>query len=157
MNGKLQQLSKRIRSELTELELLSQRVIEGWNRARRLGDDFYLDSVALNLHALYSGLERLFELIAGVVDGKKPAGENWHLGLLEQMVAEIPKMRPAVISLSSLRLLNEYRGFRHVVRNIYTFKFDPTKIQKLVDELPRMMSQVRAELMAFSDFLDQAI
>lgn len=26
--------------------------------------DIYLDSVALNLHGFYSGLERLFELVA---------------------------------------------------------------------------------------------
>jgi len=29
----------------------------------------YLDSAALNLHGFYSGLERLFELIARHVDG----------------------------------------------------------------------------------------
>ena len=157
MNDKLHQLSNRIRNELNELESLSQRVIDGWNRAKRSGDDYYLDSVALNLHGFYSGLERIFELIAGVVDGKKPGGENWHQELLEQMMAEMPKIRPSVISPSTCRRLNEYRGFRHVVRNVYTFKFDPPKIQRLVDELPGMMSQVRAELIAFSDFLEQAI
>jgi HepT-like protein len=157
VNDRLSQLSKRIRNELIELESLSQRVIEGWNRVKRSGDEYYLDSVALNLHGFYSGLERIFELIASVVDGKKPGGENWHQELLEQMMAEIPKIRPPVISSSTCSRLNEYKGFRHVVRNVYTFKFDPIKIQRLVDELPGMVSQVRAELIAFSDFLEQEI
>ena len=111
MNGKLQQLSKRIRNELAELEMVSQRVIEGLSRAKQSGDHFYLDSVALNLHSLYSGLERIFELIAGVINGKKPEGENWHQELLQQMATEIPKIRPAVISPSTCSRLNEYRGF----------------------------------------------
>jgi len=156
VNDKLKQLSKRIGNELTELESLSQRVLEGWNRAKRSGDEYYLDSVALNLHSFYSGLERIFELIAGVINGKKPAGENWHQELLQQMATEIPTIRPAVISAPTFNGLNEYRGFRHIVRNVYTFKFDPAKIGKLVDGLPGIMSQVRAELMAFSDFLAQA-
>jgi len=118
LNDKLHQLSNRICNELAELQFLAQRVAEGWSRAEHSRDDYYLDSVALNLHGLYSGLERLFELIASVVDGKKPGGENWHQELLKQMTAEIPKIRPAVISSSTWRRLEEYRGFRHVVRNI---------------------------------------
>jgi len=52
--------------------------------------------------------------------------------------------------------LMEFRLFTRS-SNIYTFKFDPIKIKKLVDELPTMMSQGRAELIAFSDFLEQAM
>ncbi len=44
---------------------------------------------------------------------------------------EINKVRPAVIS-DSVRLgLDEYRGFRHVVRNVYTYKFDSESVEKL--------------------------
>lgn len=59
-------------------------------------------------------------MISEAIDGEKPAGENWHLSLLQQMSNDIPGVRPAVISEKSFDLLNEYRGFRHVVRNIYT-------------------------------------
>jgi hypothetical protein len=48
--------------------------------------------------------------------------------------------------------LDEYRGFRHVVRNVYTFKFDPLKVHRLIEEAPRMFSQMHAELLAFADF-----
>lgn len=44
--------------------------------------------------------------------------------LLTQMAKEIAEVRPAVISYSVQSDLDEYRGFRHIVRNIYTYKFD---------------------------------
>lgn len=57
MNQELCQLVERIRNELHELEVVLQRINEGWRRAKQSSDDFYVDSVALNLHGFYSGLE----------------------------------------------------------------------------------------------------
>ena len=147
-------LAGRIRQELEELEQVLKRIHEGWARARRSGDDYYLDSVALNLHGFYTGLERIFTLIAETVDGSLPGGENWHLLLLQQMAEEKPSLRPAVISESIGQRLNEYRGFRHVVRNVYTYRFDTAKVEKLVDSAPELFNQLRAEISAFAAFLD---
>jgi hypothetical protein len=155
VNEQLLRLAQRIRDECDELARVVERVQEGWHRAQEASDDLYLDSVALNLHGFYAGLERLFEMIAAVVDGHLPRGENWHQVLLEQMAAETPVVRPAVISDETRWILDEYRGFRHVVRNIYTFRFDPTKVRNLVERVPAAHSQVSAELLAFADFLDQ--
>ena len=134
----------------------AKKIEEGWKRAERSGDTYYLDRVALNLHGFYSGLERVFEVIAVNLDGKKPEGENWHQELLKQLSEETPGMRPAVISDSVYVRLNEYRGFRHVVRNIYTYNFEPVKIQKLVEGMPGLFSQLRQELTAFADFIEQS-
>ena len=154
MSDRLAQLAIRIRAELADLDRVVQRVGEAWLRAQRSGDDYYLDAVALNLHGFYAGLERIFELIASAVDGLKPQGENWHQILLRQMTAEVPHVRPAVISEATLHSLDEYRGFRHVVRNVYTFRFDPLKVSTLVDHLPGVYSLAKAELSAFADFLE---
>jgi hypothetical protein len=148
-------LANRIRQELTELEYVVARTNEGWQRARRSNDDYYLDGVALNLHGFYSGLERVFALIAETIDGSLPQGENWHLTLLQQMMQEKPRLRPAVISESVVKRLNEYRGFRHVVRNVYTYRFDPVKVEKLVRLAPDLFNQLKAELLAFAAFLEQ--
>ena len=155
MNDQLRPLSARIRTELVELERVLQRVEEGWQRAQRAADDYYLDSVALNLHGFYSGLERILERIAAVVDGSKPTGENWHQVLLEQMTAEVFGVRPAVISEATREQLDAYRGFRHIVRNVYTFHFDPAKVGNLVVDAPKLLSQVQAELLAFTEFLEE--
>ena len=46
-----------------------------------------------------------------------------------------PKLRPPVLSSDFIELLDEYLRFRHVVRNVYTFSFDPERIGRLVKEL----------------------
>ena len=155
MNERLLELAHRISDELSELQRVVQRAQDGWRRAQQSSDDFYLDSVALNLHGFYAGLERLFELIATAIDGTLPQGVNWHQVLLEQMAAEVPGVRPAVISDRTHKALDEYRGFRHVVRHVYTFRFDAAKVQRLVEEASAIFEQVRLELQAFATFLEQ--
>jgi len=130
MSDILNHLAARIRNELPEIEHTLKRATKGVRRAKQTGDDYYLDGVALNLHSFYSGIERIFELIAANVDDMIPKGKNWHQVLLTQMAKEIAEVRPAVISYSVRLDLDEYRGFRHIVRNIYTQdrKFDGKSI-----------------------------
>jgi hypothetical protein len=149
-------LIERIQQELPELHIVVKRINDGWERARRSNDDYYLDSVALNLHGFYSGFERIFALIAETVDKEMPQGEKWHLLLLERMLAEKSGIRPAVISQASWKTLNELRGFRHIVRNVYTHKFDPDKVGKMVEDVPALFERLQAELGSFINFLEQA-
>lgn len=156
MNINLQKLASRISSEVDYLKSVTMKIEEGWKRFEQTADEFYIDSVALNLHGFYSGLERIFELIASVVDGNKPESKNWHKELLNLMASEVPTIRPAVISEAIYSRLNDYRGFRHIVRNVYTLKFDPEKVKKLSTEITELFSKVSAELLAFADFLDNS-
>jgi hypothetical protein len=151
----LAKLAERIREELGEISRVVTRTSEGWERARRSNDDYYLDGVALNLHGFYSGFERLFAQIAEVVEGDLPHGENWHQQLLQRMMSDVPKVRPAVISKETGAKLDDYRGFRHVVRNVYAYKFDSEKLEKLVRSVPDLFAQLKAELLAFAAFLEQ--
>ena len=157
LNEAFYQLVKRTPLELKDLELVLQRIEEGWQRARRSGDNYYLDSVALNLHGFYSGLERIFELVAQTVDRNMPQGENWHQVLLQQMAQENPGVRPAIISSETYQLLTDYRGFSHVVRNVYTYHFDSAKLERLVANAPMVFEKVKLELEAFVDFLGQRL
>ena len=84
-----------------------------------------------------------------------PQGENWHLKLLDQMTADLPPVRPAVISTSVGNSLQDFRGFRHVVRNVYAYRFEASKIENLVTSAPHVFSQLKAELLAFASFLDR--
>ena len=153
MSEGLKHLAMRIGSELSEIEHTLKRAAEGVKRAKQTGDDYYLDGVALNLHSFYSGIERIFELIAANVDDMLPEGENWHQTLLKQMAGEMTEVRPAVISDSIRLALDEYRGFRHIVRNVYTYKFDSARIEKLTERAGPLFTQLRTELLAFADFL----
>jgi hypothetical protein len=94
--------------------------------------------VALNLHSFYTALERVFELIAANVDQTRPKADNWHQELLRQMAFEIELVRPPVISKEMRNILDEYRGFRHVVRNVYSYHLSQAKMAPLVNKLPEI-------------------
>jgi hypothetical protein len=153
MAGKGAVLASRILGELSALGLVVGRVESGWKAAVRNDDELYYDSVALNIHSFYSGLERVFEKISSVVDGALPQGINWHQELLSQMALEIPNIRPAVISEKTRVLLEPYRGFRHVVRNVYTYKIMPEKMKPLAKGIRPLFKQVEKELTGFSRFI----
>lgn len=154
MNKRLLTLAGRIRQELSEVRQVVDRAAGGWERAKQTGDDFYLDGVALNLHGFYSALERIFESIAADVDQSKPEGENWHQALLRQMSADIGLVRPPVISHELRDSLDEYRGFRHVVRNVYAFHLSPAKMAQLVEKLPGVFDRLSAEVNTFLAFIE---
>jgi hypothetical protein len=149
------ELSERIRSEVLELERAVERALHAWHLARQTSQeqDVYLDSVALNLHGFYAGLERLFELTARRVDSTLPEGRTWHRDLLWQMRTDKPGVRPAVISEETAEHLDAFRRFRHLVRNVYTFNLIPARMAPLLDVLPELWHQLRQELLAFSEFL----
>lgn len=156
MTDHYQEIAERIRGEVAELEHATQRALYAWSQAQQTPDEqAYVDSVALTLHGFYSGLERLFELIARHVDRELPAGDAWHRDLLEQMANEVPEVRPAVIGKGSAHALDEFRRFRHLVRNVYTFNLIPEKMEPLISALPGLWSQVRVELLAFANFLEE--
>jgi hypothetical protein len=149
-------LIRRIRQEWAEIERILARIHSGWDRAQRSNDEYYIDGVALNLHSLYSGFERIFTQVAENVDDNLPGGANWHELLLNQMMREVPGIRPAVISTETGLLLDELRRFRHIVRNVYAHNFNPENIEKLIRLTSVAINRLNAELCAFTDFLEQA-
>ncbi len=145
----------RIRQELRELTEVVERTTHIWERASQSTDDYYVDATALNLHGFYAGVERIFEIIADRIDRAKPTGAYWHQELLQQMAAEVPSVRPAALSSETRDKLDRYRGFRHVVRNVYTFNLDAEQVELLVKQLQPTMDRVAQDLTAFADFLEQ--
>lgn len=154
-NEIVKELLERIHQELGEIPRVLARMNEGWELFRRSNNDHFIDGVALNLHSFYLGIERILTHIAETIDGNLPRGENWHLLLLQQMMTEVPRVRPAVISTETGMKLDEYRRFRHVVRNVYTYNLDPVKVGKLVSSAPEHFARIKAELLAFATFLEQ--
>lgn len=148
-------LARRIEVELEELERTQAAIQRHWEAARRVAtdQDAYLNSVALNLHSFYSGLERLFELIALEFDGGLLGGDTWHAELLRQIALDVPDVRPPVLQPNTASQLDEYRKFRHRIRNIYATNLDPDRMAPLVIGLPALWSRIRKELTAFLSFL----
>jgi hypothetical protein len=70
------------------------------------------------------------------------------------MSQDFSGIRPAVISQHSAAIVDEFRRFRHLVRNVYTINLVPEKMEGLMDTLPEFWPTLRAELLAFADYLD---
>lgn len=154
MTSVYQQLAERIQGELPELERVKERALRGWSLVQEHPEeDMYLDAVALNLHGFYSGLERIFELIARRVDGETPTGSTWHRDLLHQMAQDQPRIRPAVIGQDRVLALDELRRFRHLVRNVYSMNLSAEKMVRLLVSLQEQWPSLYAELAAFAEFL----
>jgi hypothetical protein len=151
-----QVLATRIRAELEDLARSVRRAERAWQAAQRAGaeQDMFIDSAALNLHGFYAGVERLFEAAALQLDGSLPKGEAWHRDLLDQMTLDLPGWRPPIISAAVMEMLDEYRRFRHVVRNVYADSLDPLRVGELVTRLTPLWAQLQNELAAFADFLE---
>lgn len=146
MNNVYKELIERIRSELTDLERVVSRAQKSWSHAQQVShdQDAYVDSVALSLHSFYSALERLFELIARHVDRSLPDSKTWHRDLLRRVAAELADVRPAVICQDSAVSLDEFRRFRHLVRNVYTMNLVPERMAGLMTALPRLWPKLQA-------------
>ena len=155
MSGDESAIASRIRAELADLERVAQRADRLFSKLQEQNDEDYLDGVALNLHGFYAGIERIFEAIARDIDDSLPTGPEWHRDLLMQMSAEMSNTRPPVIGRQTRDCLDEYRGFRHVVRNVYTFNLKPSRLQELVEELPSCYAALVQDVAAFCDFLDK--
>ena len=156
MIPRYQLLQSRILAELRELERTQAAVWRQWQTSLRVAidQDVYINSVALNLHSFYSGLERIFEMIAGQIDGGKLEGRDWHTELLRQMTLDLPGVRPPVLDRRSAEQLDELRSFRHLVRTIYAANLVPQRMQPMVEMLPDLWLDVRRQLEAFAAYLE---
>jgi hypothetical protein len=147
-------IAKRIRREISELDKIREHALRRWQKASK--DEDYLGSVGFDLQSFYQGVERVFETIAKSIDRSVPTGDRWHKMLLEQMGNEVSGIRPAVISVQTRQALDDFRMFRHLAHNIYTFNLDPRRIKSLIEKLPGAMGLIGQYLSFFADFLDQS-
>lgn len=150
-------LEERIRQEQQDLDRTQAAACRHWAKALSVAadQDAYINSVALNLHSWYSGLERIFELIAIEMDGGALGGADWHTELLRQMTLSLSGVRSAALQAETAQRLDEYRKFRHRIRNIYATNIDPKRLQELMDGLPGLWAQIQLELSGFREFLKQ--
>ena len=91
----------------------------------------------------------MFKIVAKNIDGSVPSGSEWHLELLEQMSVAIQGERPAFISVNTKLLLNEFRGFRHIFRNIYGFNLMPERIERLLEIFPETVDELKKDVEKF--------
>ena len=121
---------------------------------RETDQNAYWMAVSLGLHGIYAGLEKIFEQIAREVDQTlDQQSARWHKELLEQMAADIPGVRPAVITEQTFRALESYLSFRHVVRSNYAYRLEPARIDANFQLLENGYDSLIQQLNDFCEFL----
>jgi hypothetical protein len=147
-------LKDKIADEFAKLEKLIQRLFAA--RQKHGASEIFVEFAAVNLQAYYTGIERIFRMLAENIDGSIPESEKWHKDLLNQIAIEIPQIRPPVISKALRDELVEYLMFRHLIRNVYPFDINEKKVEELLNKLQRVHEQLSRELETFQEFLRQA-
>lgn len=144
----------RIRQEIASVRDILTRIINAWKQFKKTSDTCYLDSVALNLQNFYTAIEKIFTVIGKNIDKTIPEGSNWHSELLDQMTLEIKGVRPALVSRDTKSKLEDYLGFRHVVRNVYSSYLNPKKIEPLVKDLQSLNKILKSEIEEFLQLIE---
>ena len=146
-------IQDRINQELNKiLQALQQLEIflrELSNQSDVMYQNALINSIALNFHGVYTGIERIFEVIAKKIDQRFPTGDKWHRDLLEQMSVDIPRVRKAVITEETRLILDELRRFRHLVRSAYSCQLDEEKVLIIAHQIVNSYQTIINEIQLF--------
>ena len=112
--------------------------------------------IANYVHGFYSGLERIFDLIAEYVDHFEPSSKAWHKELLNQMMLEIQGIRPAVVTKELAAVLEDYLEFRHFFRHSYGFDLDWDELKPKAVNLKPTFEKLEIAFQQFFAFLRAA-
>lgn len=146
-------LARRLAAEIeSELAAMAQLVAESANVPRD-GGSYTTRARGSILHDFYNGAERIFERIAAELNGGVPNAANWHQQLAADMALAIPGLRPAVIDDDLRDRLAEYRGFRHLFRNVYGSLLDDMRLRPLEERLPKTMEDLQIQIRTFTAWL----
>jgi hypothetical protein len=121
-----------INLQIRNLKRLNEEMKEVLNKIKGEPTFIEIRACASILQDFYSGIEKIFERIALVIDKNLPKGENWHSELLSQMKEPVTDIRPSVISEELLKNLKKYLDYRHLFRHIYGFELKWEKIKPLM-------------------------
>ena len=100
------------------------------------------------LHAFYTGIEKIFSIIAKKIDGELPSKASWHKDLLTLM-SKPYKTRNAVISRETFTALIEYLNFRHYFRHAYEYRLDWEMMQNMVLSINKVWDKCKNDIRQF--------
>jgi hypothetical protein len=123
---------QRLRAEVAaDRRALEERLNELATLDVTAGAPAVMAQTAVALHHAFGAVEAALARVARFLEGSAPEGPDSHRALLEAMALEIPEVRPAVLSPSSLVLLRRLLGFRHFFRHAYAVSFDAKQLEAL--------------------------
>jgi hypothetical protein len=119
-------------------------------------DEVRLESLAYQLHNLYSAIEDLLKIVAAYFENQIADTAQWHSALLRRMTQPVETIRPAFLSQESFLRLNSLRGFRHFFRHAYGVSIDYIQLRSNLDKALELQSYLRSDLDRFLDTLSDS-
>jgi predicted nucleotidyltransferase len=138
-----------IADELTSLERIAQATAVGLAGLTDQPSQLELRGLASYVHEFYTGIESIFERIAIDSGEGLPAGEYWHVDLLNQMAQAQPGHRPAAIDGPLCARLRDYLRFRHFFRHAYDYTVQWSKLQPLVEDMAGVLADLKSQIETF--------
>jgi hypothetical protein len=93
-----------------------------------------LESIAYQIHNLYTAIEDLLKIIATYFENNISNSAQWQANLLQRLTQDIPEIRPAFLSEETFLLLNSLRGFRHFFRHAYGANIEYNQLKINLDK-----------------------
>lgn len=142
-----------IRDDLAEIDRHQQSLAKALEHTRQSSDEllkgFHTAGLAALVESIYTGSERVLNLIAREVDGAPiPKSESWHRDLLARGRSSFGD-RVAVISPETAELLDHLRKFRHKVRNDYSLNLDLEIVMQRAEQTLELARRFVVDLEAF--------
>lgn len=156
MTKKFILLKHQIEEELAELTRVVNKIERMYDIVKQgKAEDLsvYTDSLALNLHGFYSGIEKILETIVEKTGEGRPEGGKWHRELLQQVSFPVEGIRPPVLNSETRKNLEGYLDFRHRVRNIYAYNIDFDKMELLIKQARTTFEMFNSDMRIFFVFL----
>ncbi|MGF1513988.1 MAG: hypothetical protein ACFB5Z_09885 [Elainellaceae cyanobacterium] len=120
-------------------------------RAEGLTPDYpeRLESVAYQLHNVYSAIEDLLKIIATYFENSVSDTAQWHSMLLKRMTQPVKGVRPAALSAESFALLNGLKAFRHFFRHAYGISIDFAQLQSNLEKAQQLKPLLNKDISSF--------
>jgi len=115
--------------------------------------DSHIKAIALTLHSIYTGYEKIVEILIKGIDGDLPTAIDYHTALLKRATYEIPEVRPPIISEETFNLLNVLRAYRHKLRRTYTYLISPHKVIDLTEMAVKSWEFLNKDWESFKKYL----
>lgn len=142
-----------LRSKIDSQEAEIERIYGLINERSRGKSAAEMEGLAFWLHNLYCAFEDIFKMVADTFENSVDSRERYHAALLKKMAIDIKGVRPALISDNTLKLLDNLRSFRHLIRHAYMYELDARKVSLVCEDALELRKLYKKEIDTFFERL----
>jgi len=139
-------LRSEIEYQIKIIESIFQKISD---RRQYINEDRGLESLAYQLHNLYSAFEDLFLIVAKHFENTIEDESRYHIELLQRMAIDIDGVRPALFKMGTINLLDELRAFRHFFRHAYSYEIERKKLLLVIESADMLNKCYRDDIAEF--------